>query len=125
LAIAFAIVLPAASWLLGAGGLAYRMYSRSGSYRVRATVWDAGGRAHPVSPTALAARAHGAARHHLAGAERWLSFPRSDILAAHAGDLAHLACVAEPAAVRARIDVERRRRLDGPIDVSTAEVGCR
>ena len=125
LALLFAAVVPAASWAFGSGGLAYRMYARSGSYRIRVTIWNRDGRAEPVSPTALAARARGAARHYLAGADRWLSFPHSDVLAEELDDLAAFACQAVPTAVRARIELDRRHVVAGPIETRGFEANCR
>jgi hypothetical protein len=124
LALLFAVAIPAASWLQGSGALAYRMYARSASYRLRVTAWDARGRAEPVAPTALAARARGAARLYLAGADRWRYFPRGPLLADHLDDLARLACAAGRAPVRTRVEIDLRASLDGPVDTRSRTEAC-
>lgn len=125
LAVLFAVGIPAASWLQGSGVLAYRMYARSASYRLRVTAWDAHGRAEPIAPTALALRVRGAARQYLAGADHWLYFPRGPFLADHLDELARLACTAAGAPVRAGVEIDLRRSLDGPIETRARSEACR
>jgi hypothetical protein len=125
LAALFAIVVPVASWLEGSGLLAYRMYARSASYRLRVTTSDELGRSQPVSPTALAASVRGGARPYLAGAEHWRTLPRAELIGAHVAQLARLACGAAPLAGRARVDVELRRSFDGPVETTSATAACR
>jgi hypothetical protein len=125
LALLFAVAIPAASWLQGSGALAYRMYARSASYRIRVTAWDERGRAEPVAPTALAARAHGAAREYLAGADHWLNFPRGQFLVDHLDELARLACTTARAPARASVEIDLRPSFDGPIETRSRAEVCR
>jgi hypothetical protein len=124
LAVLFAVGIPAASWVQGSGALAYRMYARSASYRVRVTAWDKGGRPQPVAPTALALRARGAAREYLAGSDHWLSFPRGQFLVDHLPDLARLACATARAPARVAVEIDLRRSLDGPIETHARNEAC-
>jgi hypothetical protein len=125
LAALFAVVIPAASWVQGSGALAYRMYARSASYRLRVTAWDAEGRPDLVAPTALAARARGAARLYLAGADRWRTFPRGPLLGEHLADLAQLACATARAPTRVVVELDLRSRLDGPVETRARSEACR
>ena len=125
LAALFAVGIPAASWLQGSGALAYRMYARSASYRVRVTAWDDRGQPTPIAPTALAQTVRGAARQHLAGSDHWLYFPRGPFLVDHLDELARLACETARTPARAAVEIDLRRTLDGPIETHARAVACR
>ena len=125
LAALFAVGIPGASWLQGSGALAYRMYARSGSYRVRVTAWDDRGRPAAIAPTALALKVRGAARQHLAGSDHWLYFPRGPFLVEVLDELARLACATARAPARAGVDIDLRRTLDGAIETHSRTVACR
>jgi hypothetical protein len=124
LAALFAVAIPAGSWLQGSGVLAYRMYSRGASYRLRVAAFDAEGRRRPVAPTALALKTTGAARHYLAGSDHWLNLPRGPFLAAHLEELARLACGAARAPARASVEIDLRRSPDGPIETTSRTAVC-
>jgi hypothetical protein len=125
LAALFAVVIPAGSWLTGAGDLAYRMYSHSASYRFRVRVWNATGQVTPVSVTALAAGAHGSVRTYLAGADHWVNFARGSFLVAHVADLARLACVVLPAATEAEVVMDLRPNFAPEFATRTGRARCR
>jgi hypothetical protein len=125
LAALFAVVIPAASWLQGSGALAYRMYARGTSYRLRVTAWDADGHRRPIAPTALAREARGAARQYLAGSDHWLNLPRGPFLVDYLDELARLACAtARVRMQRVTVEIDQRRSSDTPIETTACTVAC-
>lgn len=124
IAVVVAFLLPAASWLDGSGLLAFRMYSRAGSYRVHVTNFDENGERIPVAPTAIALLTHGAVRPFLAGADRWSTFPRGDFLADHLSDLATLACRHRSRPARVEVMIERKRSPGGPEERNSFGADC-
>ena len=74
------IGVPLASTLTRAGGLAFTMFSGSGSYRLRIVALDESGGARRISPTAVAAHARGSIGDVLAGSEDWRFAPSGSLI---------------------------------------------
>ena len=117
LGITLILILPALSWWRGTGGLAFTMFSRSGSYRLRVVTTDAGGNEQRVPPTAVAARAGGSIGDLLAGSEEWRFAPFGPLLHRRIDQIATLSCTARPGSARARVIIEERDTLDAPASV--------
>jgi len=118
------VVVPLVSTLTRAGGLAFTMFSGSGSYRLRVVAsGDAGERRVP--PTAVAATARGSIGDVLAGTEDWRFGPFGSIVRRRLDQVAALACGAAPGSRRAAVTLEERRTLDAPIRTTTAVAACR
>jgi hypothetical protein len=77
-----------------------------------------------VSATALAARARGPLGDVLAGADHWKYAPAPRYFAAHAADLARLACASVPGAARVEVAIDRRAASDAPVETSSAARRC-
>jgi len=125
LGIAVVLILPAVSWWRGTGALAFTMFSRSGSYRLRVMTTDAAGDQRPVPPTAVAARIGGTVGNLIAGSEGWRYAPFGPLLRRRIDQLATFSCAARPGSQRARVVLEERRTLDAPVQISEAAVSCR
>jgi hypothetical protein len=124
LAVLVALVLPGYSWLDGSGWLAWTMFSKSESYRLRIVVTDRDHRKTLVNPSGLARGANTQSGLYLSGAEHFRHAPMSNSFAANLGGLATLACRAVPAAARAHVALDSRRNLDAPVQTTSAEVSC-
>jgi hypothetical protein len=124
LALVVALGLPLASRLWGNGELTFSMFSGSGSYRLRFETVDAGGRARPLAPTAVAAAVRGSVGDMLAGTERFRHGPFGSLLRRRLGEVARFACAARPGAVRARAMLDERRTLDAPVTGARADEAC-
>ena len=125
LAILVGLVLPAYSWLDGSGWLAWTMFSKSETYRIRMTVTDDAGRSRLVNPAALSRFAGEQVALYLSGAEHFRQAPISNAFAANLGGLGKLACRAIAGAARARVALDSRRNLDAPVLTTAVEVSCR
>jgi hypothetical protein len=124
LAVLVGVVLPGYSWLDGSGWLAWTMFSKSETYRIRVVTTDGAGQARVVNPTALAALAGEQAAPYLSGSEHFRQGPVSNAIAANLGSLAQLACRVAPSAVVAGAALDSRRNLDAPVRTTTVEVSC-
>jgi hypothetical protein len=124
LAILSGLVLPGYSWLDGSGWLAWTMFSKSETYRLRVTVTDAFGTSKLVNPTALARFAGEQVALYLSGSEHYRQAPVGNAFAANLGSLAKLACREAPSAVRSRITLDSRKNLDVAAQTTTTEVAC-
>jgi hypothetical protein len=125
LAVLVALGLPGYSWLDGSGWLAWTMFSKSESYRLRIAVTDRDGRRTLVNPSALAGGANTQIGLHLSGAEHFRHAPMINSFAANLRGLGKLSCGAVPGAERARVALDSRRNLDAPVQTTSAEVSCR
>ena len=124
LAVLVGLVLPGYSWLDGSGWLAWTMFSKSETYRIRLTTTDGAGKSRLVNPTAIAGFAGEHAAPYLSGAEHFRQAPISNAVAANLGGLGKLACRVTPGAVRASATLDSRRNLDAPVRTMSVEVSC-
>ncbi len=124
LALLVGLVLPGYSWLDGSGWLAWTMFSKSETYRIRLITTDSAGQSRLVNPTALAQLAGEQVAPYLSGAEHFRQAPISDAIAANLGGLAQLACRVAPGAVRADAALDSRKNLDAPVRTTAVEVSC-
>jgi phage baseplate assembly protein W len=119
------IALPAVSLATRTGGLAFTMFSGSGSYRLRVVTIDSAGRERRVPPTALAAHVRGSIGDVLAGSEGWRFAPFGSLIRRRLDQVASLACETIPQSRQAHVTLEERRTLDAPIRTTTATSTCR
>jgi len=119
------VVVPGASWIDGSGSLAWTMYSKSETYRMRVAARGADGKIRRLSPTELAVRSRGSLGTYLAGAETWRHAPVGSALARNLGGLGELACSVAPGAVSVELTLERRKTVDAPIQTNRAWTRCR
>jgi hypothetical protein len=119
------IVLPAYSWHDGSGWLAWTMFCRSQTYRLRASVTDASGATHLVNPNELTALVDGETAAYLSGSDHWRHAPVGDGLRANLEGLARLACRTVPGGVMATFAIELRRTLETPVATTTVHTQCR
>jgi hypothetical protein len=119
-----AAVLPAYSWLDGSGWLAWTMFSRSETYRLRAEVTDGTGVAHAINPTALATFADPETAAYLSGTEHWRHAPVGNAIRANLASLAKIACRCVPAALEATLTMDMRKTTQQPPTSSVAHVRC-
>jgi hypothetical protein len=124
LAVLVALVLPGYSWLDGSGWLAWTMFSKSETYRLRVEVKDRDGRKILVNPSALAGGANTQVGLYLSGAEHFRQAPMSNAFAGNLRGLGKLACRVVPRAARAHVALDSRRNLDAPVQTTSAEVSC-
>jgi hypothetical protein len=124
LAVLVGLVLPAYSWLDGSGWLAWTMFSKSETYRIRITVTDSAGQSRLVNPSALAELAGEQAAPYLSGAEHFRQAPLSNALAANLNGLAKLACRTAPDLARVSAALDSRKNLDAPVRTISVEVPC-
>jgi hypothetical protein len=124
LAVVVAVLVPSASRVFGNGSLAFTMFSRSETYRLRVTTTDARGTARRVAPTAVAAAIGGTPGDILAGTEQWRHGPFGSLLADHLGEVARFACRLGAESARAEVVLERRQTLDAPVELVTASARC-
>jgi hypothetical protein len=121
---ALAIVLPAWSWLDGTGSLAWTMFSKSGSYRLRVIATLGDGREEVVPAHRLALAAGVDARRYLARGDRWTYAPVAPTLRPRLPDLARLGCTLAPGATSVEAVMDERRSLDSPVDTRASHVTC-
>lgn len=124
LAVVVALLVPLASRVFGNGSLAFTMFSRSETYRLRVVATDAAGTVRRVSPTALAAAVGGTPGDILAGTEQWRHGPFAGLLADHLGEVARFACRIGAGIERTGITLERRQTLDAPVETVAATARC-
>jgi hypothetical protein len=124
LAVVVAVLLPVGSRLFGSGSLAFTMFSRSETYRLRVTTMDAAGSARRVAPTALAAAVGGTPGDIVAGTEQWRHGPFGTLLAGHLDEVARFACRLGAGTAHADVVLERRRTLDAPVEMVAASARC-
>jgi hypothetical protein len=119
------VVVPGASWIDGSGSLAWTMYSKSETYRMRVVARQTDGSIRRLSPTELAVRSRGSLGTYLAGAETWRHAPVGSALARNLGGLAELACSAAPDAVSVELTLERHETVDAPVQTNRVWKRCR
>lgn len=124
LAVFVALVLPGYSWLDGSGWLAWTMFSKSETYRLRVAVTDRDHRRTLVNPSALAGGANTQIGLYLSGAEHFRQAPMINSFAANLRGLGTLACRTVPGAARVNVSLDSRRNLDAPMQTTSAEVSC-
>jgi hypothetical protein len=120
-----AVGLPVLSWWSGAGGLAFTMFSGSGSYRLRIATSGADGTERPIAPTAVAARAGGTIGDILAGSEGWRYAPFGALVRRRLDEVAAFSCRTAPPNGQARVTLDERRTLDAPVRTTTVTWSCR
>jgi hypothetical protein len=125
LAVLVALVLPLASRTFDTGNLAFTMFSRSETYRLRVTTVNVFGQSTRVAPTEIAAAVRGNTGDILAGTERWRHGPFGPLLCRHLGEVARFACAVRGDTVRASVVLERRPTLDSAVQTTEAGVLCR
>ena len=118
-----ALVLPGGSWLDGSGWLAWTMYSKSETYRVRVVARDTAGRRRQIAPTELGVHGSRDLAIYLSGSERWRHAPAGNALRRHLPDLARLGCTLGGAA-SIEVTLEHRRTLDAPVETHVARAEC-
>jgi hypothetical protein len=116
--------LPFASWWSGTGGLAFTMFSGSGSYRLRVVISDESGAERPIAATGVAARARGTIGDVLAGSEAWRFAPFGALVRRRLDQVAALACTASSQSRGARVTLYERRTLDSPVRTTTVTRSC-
>jgi hypothetical protein len=119
------IALPAVSLATRTGGLAFTMFSGSGSYRLRVVTMDGAGRERRVPPTAIAAHARGSIGDVLAGSEDWRFAPFGSLVRRRLDQVAALACETIPHSREARVTLDERQTLDAAVRTTTAACTCR
>ena|SRR5689334_18374819 len=119
-----AVVLPAYSWHDGSGWLAWRMFSKSETYRLTVEVTDAAGGVHLVNPTELGRFTTREAAAFLSGAEHFRHAPAGARLRESLAPLGALACRCVPHAKQSSIALEFRKNLDAPTETTTRSVEC-
>jgi len=123
-AVLVGVVLPAYSWHDGSGWLAWTMFSRSQTYRMRVFVTDAEGLAHVVNPTQLATFADGETATYLSGTDHWRHAPVGEAFRANQASLAVLACRCVPGARMATLALDIRKTTRDVATTSTVQVSC-
>jgi len=116
--------LPFASWWTGTGGLAFTMFSGSGSYRLRVVISDGSGADRSVAATALAARAGGTIGDVLAGSEAWHFAPFGPLVRRRLDQVAAIACTTSSQSHQVRVTLDERRTLDSPVRTTTVTRPC-
>jgi hypothetical protein len=119
-----AVLVPLASRVFGNGSLAFSMFSRSETYRLRVTTTNAAGTARRVAPTALAVAVGGTPGDIIAGTEQWRHGPFGALLGDHLDEFARFACRLGAGTARADVVLERRKTLDAPVELIAASATC-
>jgi hypothetical protein len=125
LAVLVALVLPLASRTFDTGNLAFTMFSRSETYRLRITTMSVARQPRRLAPTEIAVAVGGNTGDILAGTEQWRHGPFGPLLRRHLGEVARFACAVHGDDVRASVVLEQRPTLDSPIQATEAGVLCR
>jgi hypothetical protein len=120
-----ALVLPLASRIFDTGNLAFTMFSRSETYRLRITTVSVTGQPTRLAPTEIAAAVGGNTGDILAGTEQWRHGPFGPLLRRHLGEVARFACGVRGANLRASVVLEQRPTLDSTIQTTEAGALCR
>ena len=124
LAVLVGLLLPAYSWLDGSGWLAWTMFSKSETYRLRVVVVDSAGQPKLINPSALARFAGEQVALYLSGAEHFRQAPIGNAFTSNLGSLAALACRAVPHAARSTVTLDSRKDLDAATRTISAEASC-
>jgi hypothetical protein len=124
IALILGLVVPAYSWLDGSGWLAWTMFAKSATYRLKLRVTDTAGNVHAVNPTELARFASGDTASYLAGADHFRHAPVGPALRRNQVGLALLACRTVPSARTAWLSLETRANLDAHVVVSQVTAAC-
>ena len=119
------VALPAVSLATRTGGLAFTMFSGSGSYRLRVVTTDGAGRERRVPPTAIAAHVRGSIGDVVAGSEDWRFAPFGSLIRRRLAQVAALACETIPHSRSAQVTLDERRTLDAPVRTTTAISACK
>jgi hypothetical protein len=117
------VLVPAYSYALGEGGLAWTMFSRSDSFRLKLLATDREGNVHLLHPSELTRGAEPALRVYLQGAESFRTWPVGPTFRARLPALAKAGC--ESGRYRAiELALEERATLDAPVAVTRAHALC-
>jgi len=116
------LLVPGSGWLFGDPELAWSMYAKSASFRLRVETTTEG-RHRSVPASALAAAATGSLRTALSGAEHFKFTSSGPALRRNLGKLTLLACEASRAD-RVKLTLEERATLDAPVRSSRKEAVC-
>lgn len=119
-----AVVLPAYSWHDGSGWLAWRMFSKSETYRLTVKVTDTTGGVHLANPAELTRFTTGDTANYLSGAEHFRHAPAGAELRKSLPQLAALACRCVPNAVRSSTTIDFRKNLNAATETTTGSVEC-
>lgn len=118
------VVIPGLSWLDGSGWLAWNMFSKSATYRLRILAHEQSGESRAVAPTALAVHADPIVGRWLAGSESFRHAPVGSTIRRELADIAVLGCRVAEDAERIDVWLEERDTLDAPVRTSHAEATC-
>jgi hypothetical protein len=121
-AILLCLLVPGSGWLLGDPELAWSMYAKSASFRLRVET-TARGQRRSVPASALAAAATGSLRTALGGAESFKFASGGPALRRHLAELTLLACQVS-GAERVRLTLDERATLDAPVQSTRKEATC-
>jgi hypothetical protein len=118
------LVIPGLSWLDGSGWLAWNMFSKSATYRLRVLAHERSGESRAIAATALAVHADPVVGRWLAGSEAFRHAPVGSTIRRELRDIAALGCRAAEEAERIDVWLEERETLDAPVRTSHAEATC-
>src|SRR6478735_3506744 len=121
-AITLGLLVPGSGWLLGDPELAWSMYAKSASFRLRIEV-ARGSHHRSVAASALAAAATGSLRTALGGAEHFKFTSSGPALRRHLSELTQLACEVSNAD-RVRLMLDERSTLDAALSSTHREATC-
>ncbi|HET7540744.1 MAG TPA: hypothetical protein VFK05_12755 [Polyangiaceae bacterium] len=121
-AIVLCLLVPGAGWLFGDPELAWSMYAKSSSFRLRVE-GTSEGRRRSVPASALAAAATGSLRTALGGAEQFKFTSSGPSVRRSLAKLTLLACEVS-GAERVRLTLEERATLDAPPRTTRKEATC-
>ena len=121
-ALVLCLLIPGSGWLFGDPELAWSMYAKSASFRLRVDTTTEG-RHRSIPASALAAAATGSLRTALSGAEHFKFTSSGPSLRRNLGKLTLLACEASRAE-RVKLTLEERPTLDAPLRSSRKEARC-
>jgi len=122
IALILCLLVPGAGWLLGDPELAWSMYAKSATFRLRVEAISAG-RTRTIAASAIAQAATGSLRTALGGAENFKFASAGPTLRRHLSELTLLSCQVS-AAERVRLTLEERANLDAPLRSTRKEVTC-
>jgi hypothetical protein len=117
------VILPGYSYATGEGGLAWTMFSKSDSFRLKLLATDRWGTVHLLHPAELADGTEPALRTYLSGADRFRTWPVGPTFLARLPDLARLGCASGRYA-SIELTLEQRATLDAPTRVTRARTTC-
>lgn len=116
------VAVPAASLLLGDGGLAFTMYASTVEFRLELIGHPRAGGITVLAPTSLAASVTRRARPFVTGADHFRRAGSVLVLRHHLGDLARVACRNDP--TLADVEVTLVERSSPASSRSTARIRC-